>query len=569
MNDVIACFYSWQKHPRGGKPRSKIVSSHINASKTVQVFILKKNVHFLRFRFAYELRDRSLSEMAESVKEMVDSFRSIKQGRKSSQEYQDIAKKVISRLHQRLCEHNRYRSYDSNFHKPPHDELSQFENETLYNLGHIILPKLKEDLKLLSIATGQTSSQPGTKAWYDEVVDILAGIDDHLVELDDSIRKIGHSPNAGPGPRDKDSKIQNFTFFTAEQTRTRIQGFLERDFSDILSTCGTFFDGFGFSDSSIERSSVILKAEKIATLAAITTENIDEIIKWLGNSLLDAAKEEWRHVVKIIGDRLRPHREISNARLQTFLRVHERGRPDSGSDDEMRFSNRLGDDGIVSIVQKLKTDQAVNVVLKLCRIYFDKLSRPPTQHPLVSVGPLIRVQKLKLLLYYTRAAECAVDEFGISGGPSDGEDDEKATTYLIGGFVRISRGLWKYWGGLLETKDPRVNQDAIEEARHWLDFWFSQFFLATATALSSPGYYKGSWLPLADGKYFDETFYENEWDSCTFQNTWADSLMGTESDEMLEFQRQSRDRRDGNLVGGYDGRFKFQSNYDRELNDSD
>ncbi|KAI7951509.1 hypothetical protein MJO28_007193 [Puccinia striiformis f. sp. tritici] len=510
--------------------------------------------------------------MAESVKEMVDSFRLIKQGRKSNQQYQDIAKKVISRLHQRVCEHNGYRRSDgdhpSNFHKSPHDELSQFENETLYNLGHIILPKLKEDLKLLSIATGPSSSPDGSEAWYEAVVDILAGIDNHLVELDDSIRKIGHSPDAGPGPRGKDSKIQNFTFFTADQTRSKIKGLLEGKFSDILYTCRTFFDDFGFSDSSIDKSSVVLKADKLARLTAIHTMDTDDIIKWLGNSLLDAAKEEWQHVVKIIGDRLRPHREISN-RLQTFLRVHERGRPDSGSDDEMRFSNRLGDDEIVSIVQKLKTVKAVNVVFKLCRIYFDKLSRPANRHPLVSVGPLIRVQKLKLLLYYTHAAECAVDRFGISRGPSDGEADEKATIYLIGGFVRISRGLWKYWGGLLETKDPRVNQDAIEEARHWLDFWFSQFFLATATAMGSPGYYKGSWLPLADGKYFDETFYENEWDSCTFQDVWAGVLTGTESDEVLEFRRQCSDKGDGNLVGGYDSGFKFQSDYDRELNDSD
>ncbi|KAI7955752.1 hypothetical protein MJO29_007151 [Puccinia striiformis f. sp. tritici] len=87
--------------------------------------------------------------------------------------------------------------------------------------------------------------------------------------------------------------------------------------------------------------------------------------------------------------------------------------------------------------------------------------------------------------------------------------------------------------------------------------------------MGSPGYYKGSWLPLADGKYFDEEFYDNENSHFIFQNGWADSLTGTESDDMLEFKRQSRDKRDGNLVGGYDSGFKFESNYDRHLNDSD
>ncbi|KAH9454191.1 hypothetical protein Pst134EB_014283 [Puccinia striiformis f. sp. tritici] len=433
-------------------------------------------------------RDRLVFEMTESVKEMVCSFRSIKPGGKLNQEYQDIAKRAISRLHQRVREHNEFGSYDYfNFHKPPHDKLSQFENETLYNLGHITLPKLKEDLKLLSIATGPTRSQDGTIAWYDEVVDTLAGIDEHLVELDDSIRKIGHIPDAGPGPRDKDSKIQNFTLYTAEQTRCKIKGLL-RKFSDILSACGKFFDDSRFSDPSIDKSLVIPKAEKFTRLTAMTTENIDDIVKWLENSLLDAAREEWRHAVKHIGAHVQPFREISNARSHTCTcRVFEGVWDESESDDDMPFftqSDELqsNDDEIVPSMESVNTQ---NVVLKLCRIYFEKLSRPANRQPLVSVGPLIRVQKLKLLLYYTHGANGDIEEFlGVFRDPERQlEALEKATIYLIGGFVRISRGLWKYWGGLLETKDPRVNQDAIEEARHWLDLWFSQFFLATATAM--------------------------------------------------------------------------------------
>ncbi|KNE92514.1 hypothetical protein PSTG_14115 [Puccinia striiformis f. sp. tritici PST-78] len=538
------------------------------------MFMLKKKPTSSDLDSPTSQRDRLVFEMTESVKEMVCSFRSIKPGGKLNQEYQDIAKRAISRLHQRVREHNEFGSYDYfNFHKPPHDKLSQFENETLYNLGHITLPKLKEDLKLLSIATGPTRSQDGTIAWYDEVVDTLAGIDEHLVELDDSIRKIGHSPDAGPGPRDKDSKIQNFTLYTAEQTRCRIKGLL-RKFSDILSACGKFFDDSRFSDPSIDKSLVIPKAEKFTRLTAMTTENIDDIVKWLENSLLDAAREEWRHAVKHIGAHVQPFREISNARSHTCTcRVFEGVWDESGSDDEMPFFNQSDesqsdDDEIVPSMESVNTQ---NVVLKLCRIYFEKLSRPANRQPLVSVGPLIRVQKLKLLLHYTHEANGDIVEFlGVFQDPErQREALEKATIYLIGGFVRISRGLWKYWGGLLETKDPRVNQAAIEEARHWLDFWFSQFFLATATAMGSPGYYKGSWLPLADGKYFDEEFYDNENSHFTFQNGWADSLTGTESDEMLEFERQSRDKRHGNLVGGYDGGFKFESNYDRHLNDSD
>ncbi|KAI7954667.1 hypothetical protein MJO28_005072 [Puccinia striiformis f. sp. tritici] len=137
----------------------------------------------------------------------------------SDLECQDIAKQAISRLHQRVAQHG-----SQTFHgnQPPCDELSQFENETLYNLGKIVLPKLKKNLKLLSIALDPSTPQgDGILVIINAVIAILTDIDAILGELDDLIKMIGHSPNSGPRSPDKDSKIRHFTFFQARQTESK------------------------------------------------------------------------------------------------------------------------------------------------------------------------------------------------------------------------------------------------------------------------------------------------------------------------------------------------------------
>ncbi|KNE96990.1 hypothetical protein PSTG_09727 [Puccinia striiformis f. sp. tritici PST-78] len=162
----------------------------------------------------------------------------------SDLEYQDIAKQAISRLHQRVAQHG-----SQTFHgnEPPCDELSQFENETLYNLGKIVLPKLKKNLKLLSIALDPSTPQgDGILVIINAVIAILTDIDAILGELDDLIKMIGHSPNSGPRSPDKDSKIRHFTFFKPDRLNPKLRVCSPVHFLTYLAHAASFWVAWVF-----------------------------------------------------------------------------------------------------------------------------------------------------------------------------------------------------------------------------------------------------------------------------------------------------------------------------------
>ncbi|KAH9458007.1 hypothetical protein MJO28_005071 [Puccinia striiformis f. sp. tritici] len=154
----------------------------------------------------------------------------------------------------------------------------------------------------------------------------------------------------------------------------------------------------------------------------------------------------------------------------------------------------------------LKLVQAGIAILKLCRMYFTKLSR--STNLLIFDGPSTRMNahQLKLLLKVTSTNEFFIGEFidTIEEPESDCETVEYMVMQLIGGFVRMSRVLSEYYDSLLPEKRPRVDREEVAEARHWLESWNSTFLLATANAIGSP-VCKWSWQELAEGKYlFDD-----------------------------------------------------------------
>ncbi|KAI7960051.1 hypothetical protein MJO29_005119 [Puccinia striiformis f. sp. tritici] len=408
----------------------------------------------------------------------------------SDLEYQDIAKQAISRLHQRVAQHG-----SQTFHgnEPPCDELSQFENETLYNLGRIVLPKLKKNLKLLSIALDPSTPQgDGILVTINAVIAILTDIDTILGELDDLIKMIGHSPNSGPRPPGEDSKVRHFTFFQARQTESKVKGLLTGTFSDVLGACGKLLGDLGLSSSSVDKSSVILVWKTLDRQVTLTIGKIDVLSRWLGKSLSDAAREEWQRSIEEIDIHLNGLLDLLKPGCQECDGGYE-----IESDDEFL---------VMPKPPYLKLVQAGIAILKLCRMYFTKLSR--STNLLIFDGPSTRMNanQLKLLLKVTSTNEFFVGEFidTIEEPESDCETVECMVMQLIGGFVRMSRVLSEYYDSLLPEKRPRVDREEVAEARHWLDSWNSTFLLATANAIGSP-VCKWSWQELAEGKYlFDD-----------------------------------------------------------------
>ncbi|KAI9609002.1 hypothetical protein KEM48_003084 [Puccinia striiformis f. sp. tritici PST-130] len=428
-------------------------------------------------------RSISLPEMVKSAQEMVNSVR-----KKSEQAYQDIARKVVSRLYQRVnkpgigarlvCVHR-------------FDGLTQYENETLDHLGRIIFPKLKKNLNLLLIAMDPSSFQGDIKMGrINSVMDILTDIDIILGELDDWM-SIKHNQNISGRALLKDSKIRHLTHFQAEQTKIKVKGLLDGTFSNVLGACGTLLNDSCFLSASIEQSSVGLKWNNLVRHTKSTNEKIDGLTKWFENSMLNVAKEEWQQSVKQIETWLEYLLELSNPGSQRIYGEYEM----ESDDEEVKL--RAID---------LKFLEAGIVVFKLCRLYFDKLSRSTDYYPLIFDEPSTRmdVNQFKLLLQVIRdTRDCTADL--ISAMPvtyvdriSEDQESDYMLIEMIGGFIRISRILWEYYDSLVIRNYPRVYPEVMAEARQWLDSWNSLLLISVANFMGFP-VCKWSWRELAAG----------------------------------------------------------------------
>ncbi|POW12445.1 hypothetical protein PSTT_04529 [Puccinia striiformis] len=401
--------------------------------------------------------------MVKSAKEMVNSVR-----KKSEQAYQDIARKVVSRLYQRVNEHGIGARLVC-VHR--FDGMTQYENETLDHLGRIIFPKLKKNLNLLSIAMDPSSFQGDIKLGrINSVMDTLSDIDIILGELDDWI-SIKHNQNI------------------SDQNQS--QGAPRGAFSDVLGACGTLLNDSCFLSASIEQSSVGLKWNNLVRHTKSTNEKIDGLTKWFENSMLNVAKEEWQQSVKQIETWLEYLLELSNPGSQRIYGEYEM----ESDDEEVKL--RAID---------LKFLEAGIVVFKLCRLYFDKLSRSTDYYPLIFDEPSTRmdVNQFKLLLQVIRdTRDCTADL--ISAMPvtyvdriSEDQESDYMLIEMIGGFIRISRILWEYYDSLVIRNYPRVYPEVMAEARQWLDSWNSLLLISVANFMGFP-VCKWSWRELAAG----------------------------------------------------------------------
>ncbi|POW09492.1 hypothetical protein PSHT_09092 [Puccinia striiformis] len=294
---------------------------------------------------------------------MVNSVR-----KKSEQAYQDIARKVVSRLYQRVnkpgigarlvCVHR-------------FDGLTQYENETLDHLGRIIFPKLKKNLNLLLIAMDPSSFQGDIK-WGES-------IQTSVVELSSKTPKSGI-----------------LLIFKLNRPKSKVKGLLDGIFY-VLGACGTLLNDSCFLSASIEQSSVGLKWNNLVRHTKSTNEKIDGLTKWFENSMLNVAKEEWQQSVKQIETWLEYLLELSNPGSQRIYGEYEM----ESDDEEVKL--RAID---------LKFLEAGIVVFKLCRLYFDKLSRSTDYYPLIFDEPSTRmdVNQFKLLLQVIRdTRDCTAD----------------------------------------------------------------------------------------------------------------------------------------------------------------
>ncbi|POW09493.1 hypothetical protein PSHT_09093, partial [Puccinia striiformis] len=370
-------------------------------------------------------------------------------------------RKAVSRLHQRVNEHGKRASPIYTGHD---DDSAPYENQTLHQLRRIIFPKLKKNLNLLLIAMEPSNFQCDKKSEsINSFMDILTDIDTILGELADAMSRIKKNLDFHERALVEDSKIQPVTHFQHSQTRGKVDSFLDHAFSDVLVAC----------DALLIHQAKTLRLYSNGRISPLTsrkaTAKIDVMTKWFENSMLNSAREEWRYFLKLIENSLLHLLELSNPRFRRICIDYET------ESDDMRSL----EPGIV--------------VFKLCRLYFDKLSRSTDSNPLILDEP----------------STCMDREMRVNWQVAE---DKYVTIELVGGFIRTSRILWEYYDSMVVKDDPRVYPEVMAEARWWLDSWNSLFLISVANLMGSP-VCKWSWRELAAGLDLsnDEVVHDDEW----------------------------------------------------------
>ncbi|KNE91299.1 hypothetical protein PSTG_15281 [Puccinia striiformis f. sp. tritici PST-78] len=350
----------------------------------------------------------------ESVRDMVEAFWSINSDGKSESEYQAILEKVARHLNVRMHQHQAPPfAYLSAFK----DDQSEFQNDTLDYLAKTTLPDLKDVLSALLLAMDPSNSERGTKTRYEAILDSLIDLDDLLNELDDLIRKIWMTRQKGRGDPGQESTVQPLTFFIARNTVIKVRDLLAGELYRVLVTFVTLLVDFDFTNPPCDRSLTTLSWRNLDRSITLSMDSIDSMIKWVRRPLLDAAKEEWQELVQQIEDSLRLLLKHLNPTNHKFAKLDQ-----SESDDEVMILNPTG----------MKFVNFGIPVIKMCRIFFNKLSRSTNSSPLIFVEPAMEmeVDRLKLLLQHTHDTEEFIHDWPASQPTPGGQ-----IITLIGGFV--------------------------------------------------------------------------------------------------------------------------------------
>ncbi|KAI9612690.1 hypothetical protein H4Q26_007847 [Puccinia striiformis f. sp. tritici PST-130] len=204
-------------------------------------------------------------------------------------------------------------------------------------------------------------------------------------------------------------------------------------------------------------------------LTATSTESIDTFIERLHKPLSAVAKDEWRVFVQ----------QLSSS-FNSFVKE---------PDPNKTFLNDLL--GWYSQERRRDAFQAASPVIKLCRLYFNKLSRSTVGRPLIFVTPSMEMDQDQLDRFFkhTERAEDSIRGFVDSCERESTFHDVllKVTYKLEDRMDRLSPFLENYWESLLEENDPDVDREAIAHARQWHESWKQLFSIATDNFLRDTG----------------------------------------------------------------------------------
>ncbi|POW10664.1 hypothetical protein PSTT_05907 [Puccinia striiformis] len=318
-------------------------------------------------------------------------------------------------------------------------DVLELPDDTPYRLGQLILPALKGKLSSVSLVLNPLNWNDDGESWYEPVLNDLTEIDELLEQIVLSM-----------GSAHPENDFVDIASFSVRSVSRRVFRLCGMQLSHTFVAWQSFFEEFSFSNPPSYNLSCTPHGYHVAMLAATSTEFIDTFIERLHKPLSAVAKDEWREIC--LG---------GTAKREEWMHF-----------------------------------KAASPVIKLCRLYFNKLSRSTVGRPLIFVTPSMEMDQDQLDRFFkhTERAEDSIHGFVDSCERESTFHDVllKVTYKLEDRMDRLSPFLENYWESLLEENDPDVDREAIAHARQWHESWKQLFSIATDNFLRDTGC-KKSW----------------------------------------------------------------------------
>ncbi|KAA1067450.1 hypothetical protein PGT21_005777 [Puccinia graminis f. sp. tritici] len=334
----------------------------------------------------------------EPVAATIAAFRSIVLNKKSETEYQEIFRKAIRQMFIRALTHKKRTLNSPTLSTPisaPPNEISMTGAGIARNLARVILPALKEKIRLLPAAMNPFLMKSGSSRWFEAILDNLVAIDQLLEEIDSSIIMIWRiwKPD-----QDEKPSIHHLSYFRGKTITYRTEELLTGPFCTLLIDCDKFFVDFSFSTPSSNNHSISRKWDTVATRTNTSLENIDGLIQCIQMPALAAAKDEWREVADQIDQLIKPLRKQLSPGYNPSMKGD-----DSESDEDVEALSATG----------LRLARIGIPLLKMCRLLFNKLSQTSNSQPLIFSGPSMEMDEatLKEVLVLTNEATTLIFEY--------------------------------------------------------------------------------------------------------------------------------------------------------------
>ncbi|KAH9441360.1 hypothetical protein MJO28_015635 [Puccinia striiformis f. sp. tritici] len=440
-----------------------------------------------------------------SLAGMVKPFRSDNPQRKSAEQYRDIFREALAHLQSRLKRHRSRKVLEC------HPDLRS-EGEPPYGLGKTILPAFKEKLCSFSLAFTPSIPECDVTNWCEGILNHLVEIDDLLEEIDLAIISIwrGIKPNhVGP-------IILAHYSVRVRQLIDQVNYLLASQLRNVFTACQTYFENFGLSDPPLDELSTINESSDILRLTAVSMDQIDFIVKKLHETSLGAVLEEWRKIAKQI--------DLSSQWPLKEPRMHPFFRDIPGHDELMRVEEEA----------RKKAFQAATPIIKLCRTYFNKLSRSTNSQPLIFLSPSMSIceDRVDGLLDYTMRNAYVTPDFVKTMVTWSHEPPTvlKAIDTLRSMFVEFTPMLEKYWDSLSASNEQWVHREALADARAWLNSWSSLFSIATENLIAHVGGDDAREATTGEGETRDDHDDEDDPDS---EDDWGNEGSDVDIEERV------------------------------------